>query len=147
VAKLADALTRAGVRETGGQLFGEQLAPSNFRVTELTVQKRIGAFAQFIVDLAQAVSDAMRFFDHTKHDYRRFNYIGEWHSHPSFEVLPSATDVATMRKLVRDAEFRGAFAVLMIVRRDEARIARGGWLFDPAGAERAVDLEFEDERR
>ena len=32
----------AGTREIGGQLFGEQLAPSDFRVTELTIQQRRG---------------------------------------------------------------------------------------------------------
>jgi hypothetical protein len=143
IEKLSLALERAGAREIGGQLFGEQLAPSHFRVTELTVQKRAGSFARFFVDLAQAFNDAMRFFERTRHDYSRHNYVGEWHSHPSFAVLPSATDAATMRALVGDAEFRGAFAVLMIVRRDGDRIARGAWLFDPNGAERAVDLEFE----
>lgn len=143
VAKIAAALSRAGTREIGGQMFGEQLAPSDFRVTELSVQKRGGAFARFVVDVVQAMKDAARFFDRTKHDYRRFNYIGEWHSHPSFAVQPSVTDATTMRKLVADAEFRGAFAVLMIVRLDGEQISSGAWLFDPRGGEREVDLEFE----
>lgn len=143
VDKLARALARAGTREAGGQLFGQQLAPSDFRVTELTVQKRSGAFAQFVVDVVQAMKDAARFFDRTKHDYRRFNYIGEWHSHPSFAVTPSDTDATTMRKLVADPEFRGSFAILMIVRLDGERISRGAWLFDPRGGEAGVTLEFE----
>ena len=50
--KLVAALGRAGIKETGGQLFGEQLAPSIFRVTELTVQSRPGTFARFVVDFA-----------------------------------------------------------------------------------------------
>ncbi|GAM99782.1 hypothetical protein U91I_03437 [alpha proteobacterium U9-1i] len=146
-AKIATALARAGTREIGGQMFGEQLAPSDFRVSELTVQKRGGAFARFVVDVVQAMKDARRFFDRTKHDYRRFNYIGEWHSHPSFAVEPSVTDATTMRKLVADAEFRGAFAVLMIVRLDGDKITRGAWLFDPRGGERLVTLEFEHDDR
>lgn len=97
---LIAALKHAGVKEIGGQLFGEQLAPSDFRVTELTVQSRPGTFARFIVDLLQAARDAVRFFDRTEHRYMRYNYIGEWHSHPSFAVQPSCTDVATMRDLV-----------------------------------------------
>jgi hypothetical protein len=145
--KLAAALDRAGVREIGGQLFGEQLAPSDFLVTELTIQARPGTFARFVVDLIQAARDAVRFFDRTEHSYTRFNYIGEWHSHPSFAVQPSGTDVATMRELVGDGDFRGSFAVLMITRLDGSAITAGAWLFDPSGTERSIDLEMDSERK
>lgn len=145
--RLVAALQRAGIREIGGQLFGEQLAPSDFRVTELTVQARRGTFARFVVDLLQAAKDAVRFFDRTEHRYTRYNYIGEWHSHPSFAVQPSGPDVTTMRSLVRDPQFLGTFAVLMIVRLDAERLTAGAWVFDPQGDERAVLLEIEREQQ
>jgi hypothetical protein len=138
---LMAALARAGSREIGGQLFGEQLAPSEFKVTEMTIQAKVGSFARFVVDLLQAARDALRFFDRTAHRYAQFNYIGEWHSHPSFAVSPSHTDAETMRQLVRDPDFRGTFAVLMIVRLDGKTLSSGAWLFEPAGLERVVDLE------
>ncbi len=141
--KLVTALKRAGIRETGGQLFGEQLAPSNFRVTELTVQSRPGTFARFVVDLLQAARDAVRFFDRTEHRYTRYNYIGEWHSHPSFAAQPSGPDLAAMRGVVRDLRFAGSFAVLMIVRLDAETLTAGAWVFDPQGAEHPVTLEVE----
>ena len=72
--------------------------------------------------------------------YGRRYYVGEWHSHPSFDVRPSGTDAETMRRLVRDPEFRGIFAVLMIVRLDGGTLTMGAWLFDPPGAERAITL-------
>lgn len=140
------ALRGAGTKEIGGQLFGEQLAPSDFRVTELTIQKRRGSFARFVVDLFQAAADTVRFFDRTGHRYTRFNYIGEWHSHPSFEVRPSSTDAETMRRLVMDEAFRGTFAILLIVRLDGDALASGAWLFDPHGTIQAVDWEVESER-
>ena len=121
--RLTDALDRAGKSEIGGQLFGRQLAPSKFLVTEVVIQKRKGSYARFLVDLIQAARDAMKFFDRTGHDYTLHNYIGEWHSHPSFSVCPSLTDVETMRALVRDPEFRGTFAILMIARLDSASLS------------------------
>ena len=145
--RLVAALRQAGVKEIGGQLFGEQLAPSDFRVTELTVQSRPGTFARFIVDLLQAARDAVRFFDRTEHRYTRYNYIGEWHSHPSFAVQPSGTDAATMRDLVRDSQFVGYFAILMIVRLDAEALTAGAWVFDPQGGESAVSLEVELEQQ
>jgi hypothetical protein len=146
VQKLKPALTQAGTREIGGQLFGEQLAPSDFRITELTVQARRGSFARFMVDLLQAARDALRFFDRTEHRYTRFNYIGEWHSHPSFEIKPSPTDVQTMVDLVTDPAFRGSFAIMLIVRLDADVVSAGAWLFDPQGTARAIDLETGSER-
>ena len=116
VGQLTEALRRAGTKEIGGQIFGEQLAGSDFRATEFTVQKRRGQLSasRFFVDLTQAARDAMRFFHKTEHRYLRYNYIGEWHSHPSFTVTPSGTDVQSMIALVTDPSFRGNFAALLV---------------------------------
>jgi hypothetical protein len=138
---LREELRRAGTKEIGGQIYGEQLAPSDFRATDLTFQKRPGTLARFIVDLIQAARDAVRFFDRTQHQYTRYNYIGEWHSHPSFEVKPSGTDIAAMRDVVSDPAFEGRFAVLMISRLDGDRLNCGAWLFDPGGRKFAITLE------
>lgn len=140
--QMAVAVSRGGLREIGGQLFGEQLAPSDFRITKVTVQGRWGAVARFVVDLLQAASDALEFFNQTHRNYRRFNYIGEWHSHPLFAVHPSGEDIATMRSLVRSPSFKGNFAVLLIVRLDAGKLIGGAWLFDPTGTEMTVDLEM-----
>jgi len=144
---LVDALARAGQREIGGQMFGEQIAPSQFQITELTVQSRRGTIARFVVDLVEAARTAFNFFQRTGHDYARFNYIGEWHSHPRFDVRPSSTDTSTMREMVTSVDFRGSFAVLMIVRLDGTQLRSGAWLFDPKGRGQSVKLEVEDERQ
>lgn len=143
IGSLREALRQAGTKEIGGQIFGEQLAPSDFRATELTFQKRHGTFARFVVDLVQAALDAVRFFDRSGHRYTCFNYIGEWHSHPSFEVYPSGTDTTAMRTLVTDCDFQGNFAVLMIARLDNDRLTTGSWLFVPSGRDQPMTLELE----
>jgi hypothetical protein len=56
------------------------------------------------------------FFAKTGNDYKRFNYIGEWHSHPAFEPLPSGPDLATMYDIVEDPDVGINFAVLIIAR-------------------------------
>lgn len=139
--KLKSALAQVGTKEIGGQLFGEQLAPSDFLITDVAIQARRGSFARFMVDLLEAGRNALRFFDRTQHQYKRFNYIGEWHSHPSFELKPSPQDIETMVELVTDPDFRGSFATLMIVRLDGDDVSMGAWLFDPQGTARAMDLE------
>jgi hypothetical protein len=46
-----------------------------------------------------------------------------------------------MRQMVRDRDFKGNFAVLMIVRLDGSTVACGGWLFDPDGREEPITIE------
>lgn len=145
--KLVGALARAGASEIGGQLFGEQLAPSHFRVTDLTVQSRHGSFASFIVDVVEAARSAVAFFRRTGHNYSRHNYIGEWHSHPSFAVEPSTKDSSTMREIVTAGDFAGTFAVLMIARLDGMELRTGAWLYDPRGHEQPVILEVQNDHQ
>ena len=56
------------------------------------------------------------FMDKTGRHFSRFNYLGEWHSHPSFSVQPSVEDIATMTDLVEHSGPELTFAVLLIVR-------------------------------
>ena len=142
--RLTRALQRAGSNETGGQLFGEMLESDWFAVREVTFQARPGTFARFVVDLVQAAKDAQRYFGRTNRQYRRFNYLGEWHSHPSFMVEPSRTDRETMRELVADKQFKGTFALLMIAKLSGTELQRRAWLFDPRGKEFEVELEVND---
>lgn len=55
------------------------------------------------------------FFELNGGDYTRFNYLGEWHSHPCSEPLPSMTDIQTMQSIVDDPEVGANFLILFIV--------------------------------
>lgn len=146
LATLRSALVRGGRRETGGQLFGRMHAPGVFSVVELTAQKRLGTVACFFVDLIDALKLSERFFYKRRGDYRTYNYIGEWHSHPSFAVTPSGTDIVTMRQLVMDASFKGNFSVLLITRLDQDTLTASACVFDRTGMMTNVHLEMDHER-
>ena len=66
--------------------------------------------------------------------------------HPEFSVRPSGTDVSTMQSLVCDPEFRGSFAVLMIVRLVGDTLRAAAWVFSPDGSDHDVELELNDAR-
>ncbi|MGO1425184.1 MAG: Mov34/MPN/PAD-1 family protein [Halomonas sp.] len=113
--KLRRSLRSAGHREIGGVLMGEQIAPGHFRVVDFSVDDKTGGRAHFVRS-SEAHAEALNaFFLETDHQYGRFNYLGEWHSHPRFSVTPSAQDVASMIDLV-EGERGIDFAVLLIVR-------------------------------
>jgi hypothetical protein len=117
--QLVDALKKAGKREVGGILMGEHIGPDTFRVKELTIQRKYGTFASFIRLVDEIIAPLKKFFDSTKHDYTRFNYLGEWHSHHSFSLSPSDEDHDSMRKIATDSQLGARFVVLLLVKLNE----------------------------
>lgn len=108
-------LRRAGSREIGGILMGQEIASGHFSVVDFSVDEISGANAHFVRDADHHREALNAFFDRTGHNYQTFNYLGEWHSHPSFPVRPSFIDVRSMQELV-DGERGIGFAVLLIVK-------------------------------
>lgn len=116
--QLIDVMAQAGRREVGGILMGEHIGRETFRVKELTIQRKGGTFARFIRMVEEIVAPLRAFFDATKHDYTRFNYLGEWHSHHSFSLAPSNRDHKTMYDIVMDPQLGAHFIVLLLVKLD-----------------------------
>lgn len=110
------ALRTAGRREIGGMLMAEQLGLNHFRIVDFSLDGFSGSHTHFQRDPKTHQKTLDEFFDRTGRDYQRFNYLGEWHSHPSFSVQPSLEDVTTMTAMVEDRHSAIAFAVLLIVR-------------------------------
>lgn len=108
-------LFRSGSREIGGMLMGEEIADQLFRIVDFSVDTSGGTRAQFSRDADHHDAALSAFFERTGANYTRFNYLGEWHSHPSFSVNPSLQDVHTMQDLV-DGSGGVDFAVLFISR-------------------------------
>ncbi|MYZ42502.1 Mov34/MPN/PAD-1 family protein [Schauerella aestuarii] len=114
-ARLRTCLRRAGRREIGGILMGEQIAPNHFQIADFSVDSQTGTAAHFVRSPEHHAEALERFFHKTGYDFKRFNYLGEWHSHPSFAIRPSFEDITSMQRLVhgeRDIDF----SALMIVR-------------------------------
>lgn len=129
---ILDACRRAGLRETGGMLFGEHVSDDVFRVVEVTVAGT-GSLASFVRGLLDGLKQLEGFFRRTRRDYQRFNYLGEWHSHPSFELYPSATDDTTMFDIVDDPSTGARFAVSLIVSMDGENLTVRGFAYFPKG--------------
>lgn len=108
-------LFRSGSREIGGILMGEEIADQLFRIVDFSVDTSGGTRAQFLRDSDHHDEALSAFFERTGANYARFNYLGEWHSHPSFSVHPSLQDMHAMQDLV-DGSGGVDFAVLFISR-------------------------------
>lgn len=117
--KLAAALRSAGKREIGGVIMAEHVGPNRFAVMDITVHKR-GAIASFIRRIEDALGRLQAFFSSTGNQYSKFNYVGEWHSHPMFAPEPSRTDDISMHQIADDSEVGAHFVVLLIVKLDSS---------------------------
>lgn len=120
-AKLRRELRRAGAREIGGVLAGEDMGGGRFQVADLSVQRSGGGIAHFVRDPGAHRRFMRRFLARTGKDYTSFNYLGEWHSHPRFPALPSGTDLRQMQALIEERGQAANFLVLLVV-----KLGRGG---------------------
>src|SRR5258705_7361814 len=100
VLQLQNELRRGGRREIGGLLLAEHLHDEAFRLADVTVQRIGGSAVHLVRDPALNQKQLDQFFE--TGDYTRFNYLGEWHSHPSFEPRPSFKGIRTMQSIVED---------------------------------------------
>jgi [CysO sulfur-carrier protein]-S-L-cysteine hydrolase len=116
--RLQSELKRAGNREIGGLLMGEHVRDGVFRIADVTIQRSGGDHACFIRQPEDHQKALKKFFARTGNDFTKFNYLGEWHSHPSFVPLPSTTDMSTMQSMVSDPSIGVNFLVLLITRRN-----------------------------
>lgn len=118
--KLVKALKKAGNREIGGILMGEHIAEAVYRVQDITIQHQ-GGNTIFFMRLIEGIRNPLeKFFSSTKYQFTRFNYLGEWHSHPSFVPEPSSTDCKSMWEIVDDPDIGANFVVLVIVKLNQA---------------------------
>jgi [CysO sulfur-carrier protein]-S-L-cysteine hydrolase len=145
VKRLRSELRRARNREIGGLLMGEDLGDGNFRVVEISVQRSGGTEACFIRNPKDHQLELDAFFARTGKDYSRFNYLGEWHSHPSFFATPSAPDLATMLSLVNDPTVGCNFLVLLVAKLAGTQVEATATLFTQTASPLLVPLEAEEE--
>ncbi len=123
--RLKRELRKAGRREIGGLLMGEHVADELFRVVEISVQRAGGTYACFIRRPEDHQEQLQKFFAEKGNDYSRFNYLGEWHSHPSFEPAPSDTDIRAMQAIVEDPDVGVNFLLLLVCKRSTAGAIEG----------------------
>lgn len=141
-AKLHMALKRAGERECGGVLMGEHVGENHFAVRDVHAQKS-GAIASFMRSVSGAASAIKAFCAAKGNDYRRFNYLGEWHTHPLFSVQPSFRDHVTMRELAIDRQVGANFVVLLIFRLNGAVLEGSAHTYLPDGSVYRSELDLE----
>lgn len=111
----SNSLKKAGNKEIGGVLFGEHVGESDFRIVHATKQTGGGGHSYFRRKGSAARREINRLSAEHGDNYERFNYLGEWHSHPNAPAIPSTKDELTMQRLLIDPDTNAHFLVLIIM--------------------------------
>jgi hypothetical protein len=98
-------------------MMAEHTGHNEFDIKDITIHCS-GKIASFVRRIERALGQLRMFFDRTNYNYTRFNYIGEWHSHPCFEPEPSCQDDFSMETIIQDRGVGANFVVLLIVKLD-----------------------------
>lgn len=112
--KIYKAISNAEPNEIGGILMGECKSEDEYCVVDCTIQKTKGTVSSFIRLVAEIAHPLKRFFQKTNHNYEKYNYLGEWHSHPSFSLQPSDKDMNSIWEIIDDSSTNANFVVLII---------------------------------
>jgi integrative and conjugative element protein (TIGR02256 family) len=139
---LVKALLKSGTHECGGVLMGEHIGTNHFRVSSLSIQKS-GTIASFVRGITDAIKAIRLFHKATNNNYQRFNYLGEWHSHPLFSVQPSSKDHHTMKELVSDPKVGANFVVLLIFHLTNNHLEGSAHTYLPDGSYYRSTLDLE----
>ncbi len=112
--------------EIGGMLIGNQISKNIFEITDITIANEIGKFwfGKFIREPISSIKILKDYFLKKK-GY----YIGEWHTHPSFELFPSSGDVITCKKILNDEDYGIEFLLLIIAKIENNELKMNGFLF------------------
>ena len=150
IEELQRELKTAGSREIGGLLFGEHIGGVVFRIVEVSVQRNGGTSSRFVRDPVQHREQLEAFYSRTGDDCFRYNYLGEWHSHPSFSATPSGEDEATILELLNEADFKPNFILLLVVRSDRSSLTMSATAYAkdlaPASARVYVEVPHTERR-
>lgn len=145
VERWAADLKRTGAKEIGGVLFGEQIDEGDFRIVEATRQRFWGGTATTFKRRGGARKEILALHEKAGGDPERFNYLGEWHSHPNAPAWPSLQDEITMYNLLADQGEAVNFLVLMIVKLDEReQLHIGARTYLASGHKLPCKIEIED---
>lgn len=108
--KLIEVIVQHNPYEIKGSFYAEQIKENFFIIDDVYVSEISGNrfFSNLIVN-ARYKKFERDYYSKKNFIYTKYNYIGDWHSHPSYECIPSDYDRKEIRK-----EFRNSNANFLV---------------------------------
>lgn len=140
--KIFNQVKKCRLNETKGALFACKISDEIFEVDDVYIEKKIGSFA-FVELVNNEKYQVYQKCYHEKngYDYVNHNYIGDWHSHPSFELYPSSFDMAEVKKDLKKSNAK--FLVQIIVKISNEKLTGNAFYYDRRVTAKQIELIIE----
>ena len=119
--KIHNAVMESSPNEIKGALFAERLFDECFQIDDVYISQKCGThiFSNLVNNVTYKRFEK-RYFKKHKYDYLNHNYIGDWHSHPLFECVPSNYDNNEIKDEL--AKSNALFLIQLIVKDENGKL-------------------------
>ena len=113
--KLFSALKKAEDREIKGACFARFVEDDVYEIEEVYISHKIGSnfFSNLVIDYRYKRFEKA-YYKKNNYDFEKHNYIGDWHSHPLFDCIPSNYDINELEEELEKSNAN--FLVQLIVK-------------------------------
>jgi len=132
--------------ETKGALFAEHLGDNIFKIDSVYLEPKPGT-TTYVKLVVNRVYQAFQNSFHKKHQYHfsKFNYIGDWHSHPLFECIPSSFDVEEVQKDLKNSNAN--FLVQLILKVNQDKLIGNAFYYSNQVSAKKIHLVIENDSK
>ncbi len=140
--KIFNQVKKGKLNETKGALFARKISDDIFEVDDVYIESKVGSFA-FVELVNNKKYQVYQKSYHKKngYDYVNHNYIGDWHSHPSFELYPSSYDMAEVKSDLKKSNAK--FLVQVIVKIVNKKLTGNAFYYDRKNSAKQIELLIE----
>lgn len=143
--KIYNQVVKHSPNETKGALFAEKLDNTTFKIDDVYFESKVGniAFVE-LINNNKYKKYQKNYHKQNNYDYTNHNYIGDWHSHPMFELFPSNFD---QQEVIRDLEKSNAkFLIQIIVKVINNKLIGNAFYYDRYLTAKKIELFIENEK-
>ena len=141
--KLKKQISKYSPLETKGALFAEDLGNDTFRIDEVYLEPKPGTttFVKLFIN-QEYVSFQKNYHKLRKNNFSKFNFIGDWHSHPLFECFPSSYDIREVEEDIKKSN--AIFLVQLILKVIKGKLIGNAFYYTRGLSAKKITLTIQE---
>ncbi|HHX70090.1 MAG TPA: hypothetical protein GX708_18830 [Gallicola sp.] len=125
--------------ETKGALFAKRIDDETFEIEKVYFEPNVGSFAFVkLYNNRTYKKFCKNYFDKHVGEYHIHNYLGDWHSHPSFSCTPSSYDVKEVEEDLKKSNAK--FLVQIILKDQNNKLVGNAFYYNENISAKKIDL-------
>ncbi len=141
--RLIKQISKYSPLETKGALFAEDLGNDTFKIDEVYLEPKPGTttFVKLYIN-HEYVTFQKNYHKLRNNNFSKYNYIGDWHSHPLFECYPSSYDVSEVEKDMKQSN--AIFLVQLILKVFNGKLVGNAFYYSHEKSAKRIKLTIQN---